>query len=86
MENILDKFFNSSSDASNLEASQQEELQKSFKEWLINKKPSFEESVKPLIMYLAHNHHPHTSVYVRNNVAELLEGKQSFITDEYILD
>jgi len=37
MENLLDEFLNHKSDASNLEASQQEELQKNFKEWLDNR-------------------------------------------------
>lgn len=31
-------------------------------------------SSKPLIKYLAENHHPHVKVIVTNNNAELLEG------------
>ncbi len=86
MKNLLDEFLNHKSDASNLEASQQEELQKNFQEWLNNRKPSFEESARPLMEYLGNNHHPHTSVYIRNDIAELLEGVKVFTTKDYILD
>lgn len=34
----------------------------------------FCDSSKPLIKYLAENHHPHVKVIVTNNYAELLEG------------
>ncbi|GGG47229.1 hypothetical protein [Epilithonimonas arachidiradicis] len=34
----------------------------------------FDNSAKPLIKYLAENHHPHTTVIVTNNNAQLLEG------------
>ena len=47
---------------------------------------TFEEAVRPLMKYLGNNHHPHTSVYVRNDVAELLEGKETVVTQDYILD
>jgi len=86
MNNLLDEFLNHKSDASNLEASQQEELQKSFQEWLDNRKPSFEESARPLMKYLGHNHHPHTSAIVESNKAELVEGLEVFNTEDYILD
>jgi len=86
MKNLLDEFLNHKSDASNLEVSQQEQLQKDFQEWLDNRKPSFEESARPLMKYLGENHHPHTSVYITNNRAELLEGLEAFGTEDYILD
>jgi len=84
--NLLEQFFQSSSDASNLECSQQEELEKRFQEWIENRKPSFEESARPLMEYLGHNHHPHTSAYITCSSAELLEGQEAFTTDEYVLD
>lgn len=49
-------------------------------------KPSFEECARPLMKYLGHSHHPHTSAYVRNDVAELLEGQETVVTQDYILD
>ena len=84
--NLLEQFFQSSSDACNLECSEQEELEKRFQEWLENRKPSFEESVKPLMEYLGHNHHPHTYAYVSNNLAQLLEAQEVFGTEEYVVD
>jgi hypothetical protein len=86
MTNLLNEFLNHKSDASNLKASQQEELQKNFQEWLENRKPSFEEAARPLMEYLGYNHHPHTSAYIRNDFAELLEGQQTFGTNDYILN
>ena len=50
------------------------------------KQEKFEEAVRPLMKYLAENHHPHTSVYVTSRTAELLEGQQCLSTDEYIVD
>lgn len=35
---------------------------------------AFAEACRPLIKYLAENHHPHVKVIVRNTGAELLEG------------
>lgn len=37
-------------------------------------KKEFEKAVKPLMKYLAENHHPHVTVIVDGNAAELLEG------------
>lgn len=52
----------------------------------IEKQEKFEQVVRPLMKYLAENHHPHTSFYVTSRTAELLEGQQCFSTDEYIVD
>jgi hypothetical protein len=52
----------------------------------IKKLEKFEKAVRPLMKYLAENHHPHTSVYVTSRAAELLEGQQCIITDEYLVD
>ena len=46
----------------------------------------FEQVVRPLMKYLAENHHPHTSIYVTSRTAELLEGQKCLTTDEYIVD
>jgi len=46
----------------------------------------FEEAVRPLMKYLAENHHPHTHVIVESNSAELSEGVKSVVTDEYLVD
>ena len=47
---------------------------------------NFESATRPLMKYLGENHHPHTSAYVRNDLAELLEGQEVFGTKDYILD
>jgi len=46
----------------------------------------FESSVRPLMKYLGKNHNQHTQVIVENNMAELVEGCKTFLTDEYITD
>ncbi len=46
----------------------------------------FKEASKPLMRYLAENHHPHTKVQVDSNTSELLEGKEVFKTKEFIVD
>ncbi|HDL7414201.1 TPA: hypothetical protein PXN46_001255 [Yersinia enterocolitica] len=47
---------------------------------------SFEEAAKPLIKWLAENVHPHHSAVVSSTRAELLEGKISIPTMEFIKD
>lgn len=46
----------------------------------------FEEAAKPLVKYLAENHHPHMTVIVDCSSAEIMEGKASVKIDEFILD
>lgn len=46
----------------------------------------FEEAAKPLMKYLAENHHPHVKVIVRGASAELLEGLSSFHSDKFLID
>lgn len=89
--NLINDFFNYAygkfnSELNTLEATEQEKLEKHFQEWYDNRNLSFEESARPLMKYLGHNHHPHTSVYITNNRAELLEGLEAFGTEDYILD
>ena len=46
----------------------------------------FEKLSRELMKYLAENHHPHTSILITSNTAELLEGKACIATDEYLKD
>ncbi len=50
------------------------------------KPKTFEDAVEPLMKWLCENQHPHTTVIVTNNRAELVEGLQCHITDEFIVD
>lgn len=47
---------------------------------------SFDEAVRPLMKWLAEKCHPHTKCIVESNVAELVEGVKSVVTDEYLVD
>lgn len=49
-------------------------------------KKHFEKVSKPLIKFLAENFHPHVTVIVENNRAEILEGSASIIINEFIED
>lgn len=49
-------------------------------------KQDLEEAAKPLMKYLAENHHPHTLVIVESDRAELLESSATVKTDEFIKD
>lgn len=51
-----------------------------------NWQPDFEAVIKPVIKYLAENHHPHTKIMIDSNTAELLEGQKTVVTDEFIVD
>jgi hypothetical protein len=53
---------------------------------ILNHPKDFESAVRPLIGYMAENHHPHTKAIVESNTAELVEGLQSVVTDEYLVD
>ena len=46
----------------------------------------FEKTSRPLIEFLNNNFHPHVSVTVETNRAELSEGVCAFVTDDYIND
>jgi hypothetical protein len=47
---------------------------------------TFEEAVEPLIKWMSENQHPHTTVIVTGTRAELVEGLQCHLTDEFIVD
>jgi len=46
----------------------------------------FNEASMPLIKYLAENHHPHVTVIVQSDRAEILESSATVLTREYIVD
>ena len=46
----------------------------------------FEKASRPLIKYLAENHHPHVTAIVVSDRAEILEGSASIINVEFIRD
>lgn len=50
------------------------------------KPTNFSEASKPLMKYLAENHHPHTKAQVDSGTSELMEGKECFKTSEFIVD
>ncbi len=84
--NLLHEFFNSRSDASSLEASEQEQLEHEFENWLESREQTFDEVVEPLIRYLAENHSPHTIAIVENDKAVLYEGLKCITEGKYIVD
>jgi hypothetical protein len=47
---------------------------------------TFEEIVKPVIEWLAKNKHPHMTIIIDGTHAELVEGVESVVTDEFIPD
>lgn len=47
---------------------------------------AFESAAKPLMKYLAENHHPHTTIILTSTECEIVEGIQSIITNEFIKD
>jgi len=50
------------------------------------KPTTFEEACEPLMKWLSENQHPHTMAEVESNRAVLWEGKQTHLTEEFILD
>lgn len=87
MENLLHEFFNSKSDANKyLSATQQEELEQEFQNWIDFKSISFEFCVRPLMKHLSETHGPHSRAIVTSDHAELLEGELSYRTDDFIQD
>ena len=47
---------------------------------------TFEEIVKPVIEWIAKNKHPHMIIIIDGVHAELLEGIESVVTDEFVPD
>lgn len=50
------------------------------------KPKTFEDAVEPLMKWLCENQHPHTTIIVTSNRAELVEGLKCHNTDEFIVD
>lgn len=84
--NILHDFFNSRSDASTMEASEQEKLEKDFANWFDENMKSFEFASNFLIKHMAENCHPHMKAVVESDRAELLEGRETNVNNNFILD
>ena len=61
------------------------ELSKQINKYKMEKQ-TFEQAVKPLMKWLCENTHPHTTAIVTGNLAELVEGVESVITNEFIVD
>lgn len=53
---------------------------------LLAKHKTFKDAVEPLMKWLCENQHPHTTVIVTGNRAELVEGLQCHVNDEFIVD
>ena len=47
---------------------------------------TFKEAVEPLMKWMSENQHPHTTVIVTGTRAELVEGVECHLTDEFIVD
>ena len=52
----------------------------------MNNLEEFQKLTKPLIKYLNDNWHPHATIIVSANHAELVTGEMAFSTDEYVKD
>lgn len=56
-------------------------------ELIDNEKPkTFEEACEPLMKWMSENQNPHTMAEVESNRAVLWEGKQTHLTEEFILN
>lgn len=84
--NILHDFFNSKSDSSSIEASEQERLESDFENWFDEKMKSFEFASNFLIKHMAENYYPHTTSIVDSSRAELLESKMANVNNNFIVD
>jgi len=50
-------------------------------------KKKFEKVVRPVMKYLGQNKfHPHMKIIIDYGRAEFVEGKVSFVTEDYVLD
>lgn len=77
-ENLLSEFFASKKESewNLLQQDQQVQLEKEFEEWYIGKMKEFDFAVEPAIRYLLKNRHPHCSIVIHYDSAELVEGLQ----------
>jgi len=84
--NLLNEYFNSISDASNLEALEQEKLEKDFEEWLEEKSKDFDFVSRIMIKHMAENYHPHNYCLVDATHCEVLESQKALKTNAYLVD
>lgn len=62
-------------------------LNKIIKEIVMSEEQkTFEEIVKPVMEWLAKNKHPHMSIIIEATHAELVEGVECVVTDEFVPD
>ena len=45
------------------------------------KHAGFDEAVRPAMKWLTENCHPHMKIVIESNVAELVEGQKTLVTD-----
>jgi len=84
--NLLNEFFNSKSDVSKLEATEQEIIEKEFEEWFEEKSKDFEFVSRFMIKHLSENYHPHTTCIINSTYAEVMSGEKCITTTEYLVD
>ena len=51
-----------------------------------SKREEFKELVDPVIKWINENYHPHVTIVITPNTAELLEGTIGYTTAEHIKD
>jgi hypothetical protein len=51
-----------------------------------DKYQELESLARPLMKYLAENHHPHTTIILNQNSCELVESLTKYLTDEFLVD
>ena len=52
----------------------------------IERGEAFEKAARPLIQYLAENHHPHVTAIIHSTGGQLLEGMNGIKVMDYIKD
>lgn len=62
-------------------------LKDDYKKEIEDNEPNdFKSASRPLIKFLAENHHPHMKAIVESNKAELFEGIESIDINYYVID
>jgi len=87
--NVLNNFFNSKSDASNLEASEQEKLEVDFEIWFDNEMKDFEFASRFLMLHLGNTekYNPNCAAIVSNTRASVMQGiEATAYIEDYIPD
>lgn len=50
------------------------------------KQAEFEAVVRPVMKYMAENHHPHTTTIITSTAAEIMSGEMAIQSNEYLVD